>query len=56
MEKIKKGSCPIYHANAAGAYFNSLHFWKTPISDCGNGQTNCTDYRVWQQKWTEVTG
>jgi putative spermidine/putrescine transport system substrate-binding protein len=56
MEKIKKGSCPIYHANAAGAYFNSLHFWKTPISDCGNGQTNCMDYSVWQQKWTEVTG
>jgi putative spermidine/putrescine transport system substrate-binding protein len=56
MEKISKGSCPIYHANAPSAYFNSIRFWKTPVAECGNGQTDCTDYKVWQQKWTEVTG
>jgi putative spermidine/putrescine transport system substrate-binding protein len=56
MEKIAKGSCPIYHANAPSAYFNSIRFWKTPIAECGNGQSNCMDYKVWQQKWTEVTG
>jgi putative spermidine/putrescine transport system substrate-binding protein len=56
MEKIKQGSCPQYHANAPAAYFNSIKFWKTPVSDCGNGQTDCMDYTVWQQKWTEVTG
>lgn len=55
MEEIKKGSCTTYHANAPAAYFNSIKFWKTPISDCGNGQTNCMDYSAWQQKWTEVT-
>jgi putative spermidine/putrescine transport system substrate-binding protein len=56
MEKIKQGSCPIYHANAPAAYFDSIKFWKTPISKCDNGENNCMDYRVWQQKWTEVTG
>ena len=56
MEKIKQGSCPQYHANAPAAYFNSIRFWKTPVADCGNGQTDCMDYTAWQQKWTEVTG
>jgi putative spermidine/putrescine transport system substrate-binding protein len=56
MEKIKKGSCPIYHANAPAAYFNTIKFWKTPISKCDSGENNCMDYSVWQQKWTEVTG
>ncbi len=55
MEKIKQGSCAQYHANAPAAYFNSIKFWKTPVSECGNGQNDCMDYSVWQQKWTEVT-
>jgi putative spermidine/putrescine transport system substrate-binding protein len=56
MDEIQKGGCAQYHANAPASYFNSIKFWKTPISDCGNGQTNCMDYTVWQQKWTEVKG
>jgi putative spermidine/putrescine transport system substrate-binding protein len=56
MERIKKGSCPLYHANAPAAYFDTIKFWKTPISKCDNGENNCMDYNVWQQKWTEITG
>jgi putative spermidine/putrescine transport system substrate-binding protein len=56
MEQIKKGSCAVYHANAPSAYFNTIKFWKTPVSECGNGQNNCMDYSAWQQKWTEATG
>jgi putative spermidine/putrescine transport system substrate-binding protein len=56
MEQIQKGSCGQYHANATSSYFNSIKFWKTPVANCGNGKTDCTDYSVWQQKWTEVTG
>jgi putative spermidine/putrescine transport system substrate-binding protein len=56
METIQKGSCPVYHADAPAAYFNSIKFWKTPVKECGNGQNNCMDYSAWQQKWTEVTG
>jgi putative spermidine/putrescine transport system substrate-binding protein len=56
MEKIEKGSCPKYHANASSAYFDSIKFWKTPVAQCGNGNNDCMDYSVWQRKWTEVTG
>ena len=55
MEQIKKGSCPKYHANAPGAYFETIKFWKTPVKNCGNGKNDCIDYSVWQRKWTEVT-
>ncbi len=56
METIAKGSCEVYHANAPSTYFDSIKFWKTPVSACGNGLNDCEDYTVWQRKWTEVTG
>jgi putative spermidine/putrescine transport system substrate-binding protein len=55
MEKIKAGSCVKYHANAPSAYFESIKFWKTPVTDCGNGKHDCTAFTVWQKKWTEIT-
>jgi putative spermidine/putrescine transport system substrate-binding protein len=55
MEKIKAGSCVKYHANAPSAYFESIKFWKTPVTDCGNGKHDCTDFTVWQKRWTEIT-
>jgi putative spermidine/putrescine transport system substrate-binding protein len=56
MDKIAKGACAQYHANAPAAYFNSIKFWKTPVKECGNGKNDCTDYTEWQQKWTEIKG
>jgi putative spermidine/putrescine transport system substrate-binding protein len=56
MDQIEAGSCARLHANAPASYFNSIKFWKTPISDCGNGKTDCQDYTVWQKKWQEVKG
>jgi len=56
MDKAQKGSCAQYHANAPASYFDSIKFWKTPVSDCGNGQKDCADYNTWQQKWTEIKG
>jgi putative spermidine/putrescine transport system substrate-binding protein len=56
MNKLSKGSCALYHANAPLKYFKQIHFWKTPISDCGNGQKNCMDYTKWQQAWTQLKG
>jgi putative spermidine/putrescine transport system substrate-binding protein len=56
MEEIQKGSCTQYHANAPSAYFDSIKFWKTPVTACGNGKNDCMDYSAWQQKWTEITG
>jgi len=56
MEKLEKGSCGVYHADAPSSYFDSIKFWRTPVAECGNGQSDCMDYSKWQQKWTEVTG
>jgi putative spermidine/putrescine transport system substrate-binding protein len=56
MDKLQKGGCTRYHANAPASYFNSIRFWKTPISDCGNGKTDCKDYTEWQKKWQEIKG
>jgi putative spermidine/putrescine transport system substrate-binding protein len=54
MDKLAKGSCAQYHANATAKYFNTIKFWKTPVKDCGNGQNNCMDYTKWQQAWTDI--
>jgi putative spermidine/putrescine transport system substrate-binding protein len=56
MDQIQQGACAKYHANAPASYFKSIRFWKTPTTDCGNGQSDCTDYTTWQQKWTEMKG
>jgi len=56
MDKISKGSCAQYHADAPLAYFKQIYFWKTPIADCGNGQRDCMDYTKWQQAWTALKG
>jgi putative spermidine/putrescine transport system substrate-binding protein len=56
MDKLAKGSCAQYHANAPLQYFKQIHFWKTPVADCGNGQKNCMDYTKWQQAWTQLKG
>ena len=56
MDKLSKGSCAQYHANAPLAYFKKIYFWKTPISDCGNGKNDCMPYTAWQQAWTQLKG
>jgi putative spermidine/putrescine transport system substrate-binding protein len=56
MDKLSAGSCKQYHADAPQSYFNQIKFWKTPVADCGNGETNCMDYNKWQQAWTEIRG
>jgi putative spermidine/putrescine transport system substrate-binding protein len=56
MDKLSKGSCAQYHANAPLKYFKQIHFWKTPIADCGNGKKDCMDYTAWQRAWTQLKG
>ena len=56
MDKISKGACHQYHADAPLSYFAQIKFWKTPVADCGNGQKNCMDYTKWQQAWTDIRG
>ena len=57
MEKLAKGSCTQYSANAPAAYYKSIKFWKTPVTDCGDSRGKvCMSYSKWVQAWTQVKG
>jgi putative spermidine/putrescine transport system substrate-binding protein len=56
MDQLSKGSAKQYHCGESASYFNSIKFWKTPIADCGNGQTGCKDYTEWTAAWQEIKG
>jgi putative spermidine/putrescine transport system substrate-binding protein len=54
MNKLSKGSCAQYHANAPESYYRSIKFWKTPLADCGNGKKECVDYTKWVSAWNQA--
>jgi putative spermidine/putrescine transport system substrate-binding protein len=54
MNKLAKGSCAAYHANAPESFYASIRFWKTPLADCGNAKKDCMDYSQWVKSWNEV--
>jgi putative spermidine/putrescine transport system substrate-binding protein len=56
MDQLSKGACAQYSANKTEGYYRSIKFWKTPITDCGNGQNNCMDLRAWTDAWTKIKG
>ena len=56
MNRLAKGACHQYHADAPTAYFNSIKFWKTPSAKCDNGKNECVDYTKWTQAWTSIKG
>ena len=57
MEKLVKGSCKEYSAAAPAAYYRSIKFWKTPLTDCGDSRGKvCMPYSKWVQAWTQVKG
>jgi putative spermidine/putrescine transport system substrate-binding protein len=54
MDSTQAGSCTAFHADAAGSYFNTIKFWKTPITNCPEG--TCVPYAQWQTAWTAIKG
>ena len=56
MNKIQAGSCAAYHANAPDSYFKSIKFWKTPLTQCGNGKNDCIPYSEWTNAWVQIGG
>jgi putative spermidine/putrescine transport system substrate-binding protein len=36
--------------------FENVHFWKTPIPDCGNGENDCVPYSDWVTAYISVIG
>ena len=56
MNQLEKGGCARLHADKPDSYFASLQFWKTPLAQCGNGQSDCVPFQKWVAAWTEITG
>jgi putative spermidine/putrescine transport system substrate-binding protein len=56
MESLQPGSCSAFHADAPGSYFDTIKFWKTPITTCDDGTENCIAYKDWQAAWTTIKG
>jgi putative spermidine/putrescine transport system substrate-binding protein len=54
MEALQAGSCALYHAEATGAYFDAIKFWKTPMQRCPDGSSTCIPYEQWVSSWTAV--
>jgi putative spermidine/putrescine transport system substrate-binding protein len=50
-----KSFCDTYHATDAD-YADQIWYWTTPISQCLDGRSDCTDYGDWTTAWTEVKG
>ena len=49
-----KGFCDAQHASDA-AYASQVHFWKTPLADCGDSRgTTCLDFSEWLKAWDEI--
>lgn len=36
--------------------FDKIYFWKTPIADCGNGNSDCVTYDRWTEEFTAIVG
>ncbi len=36
--------------------FDKIAFWKTPIANCGNGQSDCVTYDKWVEAFTAIVG
>jgi putative spermidine/putrescine transport system substrate-binding protein len=51
----EKGFCAKYHAENP-AFWKRVYYWETPVSDCGNGSSDCMDYNEWVQAWTSIKG
>jgi len=47
--------CDKYHA-ATPSFWKRVYYWKTPVSDCGNGSSDCKNYNDWLQAWTSIKG
>jgi putative spermidine/putrescine transport system substrate-binding protein len=47
--------CSKYHAENPG-FWKRVYYWETPVSDCGNGETDCKNYNDWVRAWTEIKG
>lgn len=36
--------------------FDQIYFWKTPVAECGNGNSDCVTYDRWTEEFTAIVG
>ena len=54
LDKEVANYCTDYHVTDP-AYFKSIAYWKTPLTDCGDDRGNtCVPYSEWTSAWTEI--
>ena len=56
MERESAGSCSRLYGKVTPASLRSVRFWKTPLTDCGNGSRTCVGYADWQRAWVRIQG
>ena len=56
LKALGAAACKELHADGNIAYLNKIKFWKTPLSNCGNGKSDCASYSQWVAKWTSIKG
>jgi putative spermidine/putrescine transport system substrate-binding protein len=54
-QTAERDFCAKYHAENPG-FWKRVYYWETPVSDCGNGSSDCKDYNDWVQAWTSIKG
>jgi len=47
--------CKEYHAEEPG-FWKRVYYWQTPVSECGNGSSDCKNYNDWVKAWTSIKG
>lgn len=53
----KPAWCDTFHAADEEVLFYKVHYWATPLRDCGDDRGDvCKDYDDWARGWQEVTG
>ena len=52
MDKIQKGSCAEYHANAPESLLQRDQVLEDAVATCDNGQNDCMHYQHWLTAWT----
>jgi putative spermidine/putrescine transport system substrate-binding protein len=45
--------CDAYHIDDK-SYLDRVQFAAAPVANCGNGNTNCTDYSQWVRAWNKL--
>ena len=56
MNKLQKGACAAYHANAPRRTSRPSSSGRRRVAHATTAKNDCVDFTQWQQAWTQITG